>query len=110
MQTTYAVTWSNGCREPATGKLELGPDALRFDGRRRDQLVCEEIPYGELGAVTIGRREADRIEGRQTLVVERPGGGWLRIAGVGKPWIVSELAERLTAVVLRFARFRATAF
>ena len=43
----------------------------------------------------IGRSPADRISGRQTLVLERRGGEPIRIAGVVQPGIISELAEHL---------------
>jgi hypothetical protein len=56
------------------------------------------VPYGDIAAVSMGRRAAERIDGRQTLVVERREGGSLLIAAVGQPGALAELAERLAAL------------
>ena len=98
MKASYAVTWWNGDGRQATGRLELGTDAIELDGVAGGEAVRETIPYRELASVSVGRRGSDRIGGRQTLVVERAGSGAIRVASVAESWIVSELAERLASI------------
>jgi hypothetical protein len=47
----------------------------------------------------VGRSPADRISGRQTLVLERRSGEPIRIAGVVQAGIISELAEHLASLL-----------
>jgi hypothetical protein len=103
VRTTYAVTWQEKDSPPHSGRLELRPRGLCFeavgDGEARPQIE-REIGYEDVAEVRIGRATADRIGGRPTLVVERRAGGPVRIASVAQAGIVSELAERLAALVL----------
>jgi hypothetical protein len=98
MHPSYAVTWRNGDRRKATGRLELGLDAIELDGTVDGEPVRETIPYRELASVAVGRGSEDRIGGRQALVLGRVGHSPVRIAGFAEAWIVSELAERLAAL------------
>jgi hypothetical protein len=98
MKASYAVTWCNGNGLQATGRLELGPDAIQLDGTADGEAVHQEIPYRELASVAVGRGTADRIGGRQALVLGRTGRTPIRVAGVAEAWIVSELAERLASL------------
>jgi hypothetical protein len=95
---SYAVTWRNGDHRKATGRLELGPDAIELDGTVEGEPVRETIPYRELASVAVGRGTEDRIGGRQALVLGRVGQSPVRVTGVAEAWIVSELAERLAAL------------
>ena len=103
MRTTYAVTWQEKDSPPHSGRLELRPQGLRFeavgDGEARPQIV-RDVGYEDVAEVRVGRVTADRIGGRPTLVVERRASGPVRIASVAQAGIVSELAERLAALVL----------
>jgi hypothetical protein len=98
MKASYAVMWRNGDGRQATGRLELGPEAIQFDGTADGETVRQEIPYRELASVSVGRGSEDRIGGRQALVLGRTGRSPIRVAGVAQAWIVSELAERLAAL------------
>jgi hypothetical protein len=98
MNASYAVIWCNGDARQATGRLELGTDAIELDGVADGEAVREQIPYRDLAAVSIGRERADRIGGRQTLVLDRAGSGSFRVASAAESWIVSELAERLASI------------
>jgi hypothetical protein len=89
MKTTYAVTWEDSDGSSYAGRLELGASALRFEAND----VVREVPYRDISEVRIG-------ESRTGLVLERRAGGVIRIAGVAQPAIVSELAERLSGLVL----------
>ena len=98
MKASYAVIWSNGEHGRATGRLELGTDAVQLVGTAGGEVVCEAIPYDDLASVDIGRSSDDRISGRQTLVLRSTKVGPLRIAGLTEVWIVTELFERLAAL------------
>jgi hypothetical protein len=100
VKASYAVIWRNGDRPQATGRLELGREAIELEGAANGTDVHEQIPYRELASVAVGRTGQERIGGQQTLVLERRGGSALRVASVAQPWIVSELAERLAALHL----------
>jgi hypothetical protein len=99
MRTSYAVTWQQAGDANATrsGRLELRPRGLVFEGSDRNGSATETVPYDELAGVRIGRSRADRLSGRPTLVLERRTGAPIRIAGIAHPGIVSELAERLAS-------------
>jgi hypothetical protein len=98
VKASYAVTWYCGDGPQATGRLELGPAAIELEGSTCGSVVREEIPYRELASVVVERKAADRIGGRQTLVLGRTGQPAVRVASVVQSWIVSELAERLASL------------
>ena len=45
----------------------------------------------------MARRDSERIDGRQTLLIERRNGGIIRVAAVGQPGALGEVAEQLAA-------------
>lgn len=96
--TTYAVTWREPDGQTFIGRLTLGRFTLRLEGRRRgakEPPVNRQLRYEEIRSHRIGGRGADRLDGRPTLVVERPDGTYLVAgAGTGAP-IVRELVDRL---------------
>jgi hypothetical protein len=96
MQPSYGVVWREGTGEPATGKLELLPRALRLEGRDGRQ----EVPYKDVAAIRIGRTRADRINGGPAVVVERRSGERVIISTVAQPSLIGEIAERLAALQL----------
>ena len=97
---SYGVIWQNGGTLKA-GKLELESAAIRLEGTGDDgESVVQELPYRELAGVHIARGSADRLEGRPTLVLERSAGDDFRVASVAHSGIVSELAEKLSAIKL----------
>jgi hypothetical protein len=96
MQQSYGVVWREGSSDPAAGKLELLPRALRLDGLERSQ----EIPYAEVTAVRIGRSPSNRINGGPAVVVERSDAEPIIIATVAQPSLIGEIAERLAALQL----------
>jgi hypothetical protein len=99
MRASYAVTWRHGEGETRSGRLELTPDGIALDGANGGGSIAELVPYGDLRRVRIGRTSADRISGRQTLVVEQRTGEPIRIAGVVQAGIISELAEHLSSLL-----------
>ena len=96
MQPSYGVVWREGTGEPATGKLELLPRALRLLGRDGSQ----QVAYEDVAAVRVGRSRADRINGGPAVVIERRGGGRVIISTVAQPSLIGEIAERLAALQL----------
>jgi hypothetical protein len=97
MRISYAITWQEREEEPRSGRLELKPRGLGFEGSNGYGSTIEEVAYDELSAVRIARAPGDRLGGRPTLVLERRAGGPIRIASVAQPGIISELAEHLAA-------------
>ena len=103
MRTTYAVTWQETGSPPHSGRLELRSRGLYFEATENDAkrtAIVREIAYEDVAEIRVGRVEAERIGGRPTLVVERRAGRPVRIASVAQAGIISELAERLAALVL----------
>jgi hypothetical protein len=100
MRTTYAVTWQDSSEESSSGKLELSPEGMIFEGSAGNGPVTMVIGYDEISTIRVARASADRLAGRPTLVLERRGNAPIRIASVAQTGIISELAERLAKVLL----------
>jgi hypothetical protein len=100
MRVSYAITWQGPEDESRSGRLELNPRSLGFEGSNGNGSSIEEVAYDDLSAVRIARTPGDRLSGRPTLVLERRAGGPIRIASVAQPGIISELAEHLAALHL----------
>lgn len=98
MPATYAVSWQEPDGSFGSGRLELGTDALLLDGRNGSASVRRAFPYGQISGFRVARAIDERLHGRPTLIVDVEGAGSLRIAGVGQPGIVAELAARLSAL------------
>jgi hypothetical protein len=99
MRASYAVTWRHGAGETRSGRLELTPGGIAFEGSNGSGSAVELVPYGDLRDVRIGRSSADRISGRQTLVIERRAGEPIQVASVVQAGIISELAEHLSSLL-----------
>ena len=99
MRASYAVTWRYGQGETRSGRLELAAGGITLEGTNGGGPTTEFVPYGDLRRVHVGRTSADRISGRQTLVVEQRTGEPIRIAGVVQAGIISELAEHLSSLL-----------
>jgi hypothetical protein len=95
MPSTYAITWREANGVQYSGQLELTPEYVRLEGGNGTSGGARHVPYADIAAVGMGRRPTDRIDGRQTLVLERRDGGALLLAAVGQPGALAELAERL---------------
>jgi hypothetical protein len=97
MSRSYAVSWRNGEDPTHAGKLELRASGVSLEGTNGGGPVTLLVPYGEL----LGLRLApgvERLDGRPTLVLDRRGAGRIRIASIGAPGIISEVAEGVTAM------------
>jgi hypothetical protein len=100
MRTTYGVVWREGETPLARGKLELLPLSVRLDGLAGSEPVALEIPYADLDVVRTGRAAGDRLNGHQTLVLERHHAKPVSIAAVTQSGVVAELTEHLAKQVL----------
>jgi hypothetical protein len=95
--SSYAVLWSDPRWEVESGKLELEPGGLRFEGSRsRRRANVRRLGYGEIERVRIGRREQERLCGRPSVVLDLAVGGPLRIGLVDGPGMRGELADEMT--------------
>jgi hypothetical protein len=110
MNLSYGVVWREPTRGVATGKLELLPHELRFDGMSESRPMIREVAYENLTNVRIGRSIADRVDGRPSVVLERRSGQTITIASVAQSGVVAEIAERLAALQLGPGARRRTAF
>jgi hypothetical protein len=99
MRASYAVTWRHGEGETRSGSLELTPIGIALEGANGGGSTTELLPYRDLRGVHVGRTSADRISGRQTLVIEQRIGEPIRVAGVVQAGIISELAEHLSSLL-----------
>lgn len=93
--SSYAVLWSEPLFEPETGKLELEPGSIRFEGSHGGGCV-HRIYYDNIEGIRIGYRQPERLAGRPAVVVDLGDGGPVRIGSVDGVGIVSELADELT--------------
>jgi hypothetical protein len=98
MERSLPVVWSVEAEQgPGVGKLELLPDRLRLEGRRRGRRVVDEFQLSEVGATHFGRSEAERLGGRSTLVIERPARRSLLVCALFGFGALAELADQLSA-------------
>ncbi len=93
---SYTVVWRESDGPLMSGRLELHPAYLLLEGSAPSgRASLQKIFYRELAQVRIGRAPADRLQGRQALVIERAGAAPLKLAAVDGAGILHELAERL---------------
>lgn len=97
MSRSYAVTWRDGAGPAHSGRLELRAAGIVLEGMNGGGPVSVLVPYAEL----VGSRVAagpERLDSRPTLVLERRAGRAIRLASVGAPGMISEVAEQLAAL------------
>ena len=94
--SSYAVLWSEPRRGVETGKLELEPKSIRFEG-----LHVHRVYYEDIECVRIGHDAGERLAGRPAVVVDLLEGGPLRIGSVDGLGTIAELADELTRLSVR---------
>ena len=57
--SSYAVTWQHGDQEERSGRLELVPRGLAFEGAGATGVASETIDIGDLREVRVARSPAD---------------------------------------------------
>src|SRR3954449_10010047 len=92
MERSYAVAWRRGKELQQAGRLDLGPVAFRLEGGSG----VADVRYADVLQLSVTRQADERIAGRPTLVLQLTGGRTLRIACVGEPGVLPEVAERLS--------------
>ncbi len=97
MHRSYAITWQEMDGSPHSGKLELRANGVSLEGSNGGGPVSLLVHYGRLLGLDLAPG-ANRLDGRPTLVLERRGGIPIRIASVGAPGILSEVAERIASM------------
>ena len=98
MGVTYAVTWQEAGGERHSGRLELGSDGLRLEGRNGAGVVSTVVSYADVVGYRVARSSGDRLQGRPTLIVELSGERTVKIASVAQSGVVGEVAERLAGL------------
>jgi hypothetical protein len=101
MRITYAVSWQEADGLRCSGRLELGSDAARFEGRSNGAGATRIVRYQDIERLRLARSSGDRLQGRPTLVLELTGGNVVKVASVAQPGIVGELLERLVRLADR---------
>ena len=94
--SSYAVLWSEARRGVETGKLELEPTSIRFEG-----VNVYRVYYEDIEGVRIGHDARERLAGRPAVVVDLLEGGPLRIGSVNGLGTIAELADELTRLSVR---------
>ncbi len=89
--STYAVIWSEPRCDLEAGKLELGPESMRFEGSR-----VHWVAYADIEGVRIGHRARERLCGKPALVLDLGQGDPLRVGSVDGVGTIAELADQLT--------------
>jgi hypothetical protein len=101
VKASYAVKWREPSGHTYLGKLEFEPSSLVLEGRNGDERgVRRTIAFGELRGFRLGLAEAERLDGRPTLVVERAGGDVLITSTVMHAGVLQELVHRLSELRL----------
>ena len=95
--SSYAVLWSEPLCDLETGKLELEPESIRFEGSRGGRCGCiHRVYYDDIDGVRIGHHKGERLAGKPAVVVDLDDGGSVRIGSVDGVGTVAELADELT--------------
>ena len=95
--SSYAVVWSEPLCHLETGKLELFPESIRFEGSHGGRHGCvHRVYYDDIEGVRIGHQPGERLCGKPAVVVDLGEGGPLRIGSVDGVGTVAELADELT--------------
>jgi len=98
---SHAVTWHEDGLPNYTGKLELTPAELRFEGASaRGRTSVQTLRYEDIASVRVGRGPDERLQGRPTLLLERRSGGLIRISSLTGLGTIRELADNVAASVL----------
>jgi hypothetical protein len=97
---SHAVTWYEDGLPNYTGKLEVTPAELRFEGASaRGRTSVQTLRYDDIASVRVGRGSEERLQGRPTLLLERRSGGLIRISSLTGLGAIRELADNVEAAV-----------
>jgi hypothetical protein len=108
MRKSYGVVWRSGDGALAVGRLGIMPLGLQLEGLIDGRELREYVPYESLTEARIGRG-SERIEGRQTVVLERRAQPTVYVSTVAQASLVGEIVEGLAALQLGTRATRRTA-
>ena len=91
--TGYATVWQDDGPAMA-GRIQLGANALVFEGAGPGRDLSRSIAYAQIAALRLGRSLLERIGGRPALVLELADGETIRVA-THEMGALHELAEEL---------------
>jgi hypothetical protein len=97
MHRSYAVTWQETGGSTHSGKLEVRASGISLEGQNGSGPISMLVPYGDVQRIEPAPGPK-RLAGRPTLLLGRRGGGTIRIASVGAPGILSEVAEKVASM------------
>ena len=98
MERSVAVVWmEEHHRLSGVGKLELLPDRVHIEGRRRGRDVTEDVPLREIQDAHLATKHGQRIGGRATLVIERLARPALLVSAIFGFGELTELADQLSS-------------
>jgi len=89
------VIWVEDDGAPLAGRLDVSATGLHLDGGSRETRRTRDLRFAEIASFRIGRRNGERIGGRQAVVLQLIGGSRVSLAGFDRPGTLHELAERL---------------
>ena len=101
---SYAVVWREEQGPVYAGSLELRERCVVLGGSAPQARESRrELYYSEIDDVAVDGRAGARLDGRQTLVIDRRRAPNVRVASVEGAGTLHEIAERLAGAVRRAA-------
>lgn len=91
----YAALWWENGSAPLAGLLQVGPTALRFEGRSTDRQALRRIGFDEIRSLHLARGARERVLGRPVIVLDIGRRDAIRIA-TPEPGALHELLDALT--------------
>lgn len=95
VELSLPVIWVEDEGSPLAGRLDVTDDGLHLDGGARERRRTRHVPYSDIASFRIGRRNGERLGGRQAVHLELVGGSSVSLRGFDRPGTLHELAERL---------------
>lgn len=89
------VIWVEDDGSPLAGRLDVTASGLHLDGGSRQARRTRDLPFADIASFRIGRRNGERIGGRQAVVLQLVGGSSVSFVGFDRPGALYELTERL---------------
>jgi hypothetical protein len=94
--TTYAIKWREPDGQTYLGRLGFADTALLLEGSSNGaSSTSRSIGYDDLGDFHISQVPAEQLDGRPTLILERPEGEVLVTSAVVHTGVLREVAHQL---------------
>lgn len=95
VELSIPVIWVEDEGGPLAGRLDVTDAGLRLDGGSRERRRTRDLAYGDIASFRIGRRNGERLGGRQAVHLQLVGGSSVWLREFDRPGSLHELAERL---------------